>query len=484
MELRRMSWGRRKRRRSGIWILVGMVVLMLQICGVHAFDNNRNDNVCLSHFFMLDQFANTLFYAQLAVYWGQNSGGDQQRLSFYCQDDVYDVIPLAFLYVFFGTGGQPMMSFANTCNEGNGTFPGTALSDCSFLASDVKDCQSKGKIITISLGGAASSVGFVNQSQAEEFATTIWDNFLGGESDVRPFGDAVLDGVDLDIEGGLPTYYNNFVDKLRTYTDKADKTYYVTAAPQCPFPDAYTGPAINQSHFDAIYVQFYNNYCGLNYPQNFDFGLWDTWARTQSPNKDVKIYIGAPGSATAANQGYVDIDVLEQYALEAQGNYTTFGGVMLWDASDAYQNNRYDNRIKEALAKNGQDIPDGGSNSGSGSGDGDGGGNGGGTSTPPNSNGGSESGTDGGGRTGVQCVHVQTEDQETFAISRRSELLGRRRGVNDIYDETRKMVTVLSSIARHHFTHFTSSLSKRNYSRALHKYRLYSRRRFDASTEF
>ena len=70
--------------------------------------------------------------------------------------------------------------------------------------------------------------------------------------------------------------------------------------------------------------------------QNFDFGLWDTWARTQSPNKDVKIYIGAPGSATAANQGYVDIDTLETYALEAQGNYTSFGGVMLWDASDAY----------------------------------------------------------------------------------------------------------------------------------------------------
>lgn len=86
--------------------------------------------------------------------------------------------------------------------------------------------------------------------------------------------------IDLDIEGGLPTYYNNFVDKLRSYMDGDDKTYvalrhiikarllkhtlrysfrnryYVTAAPQCPFPDAYTGPAINQSRFDAIYVQF------------------------------------------------------------------------------------------------------------------------------------------------------------------------------------------------------------------------------------
>lgn len=87
-----------------------------------------------------------------------------------------------------------MMSFANVCNEGNGTFPGTQLSNCSFLAADIEECQSKGKIITLSLGGADSSVGFNSTTQAEEFADTIWDSFLGGQSDVRPFGDAVLDG--------------------------------------------------------------------------------------------------------------------------------------------------------------------------------------------------------------------------------------------------------------------------------------------------
>ena len=135
-----------------------------------------------------------------------------------------------------------------TCNEGNGTFPGTQLSNCTFLAEDVEFCQSKGKTVTISLGGADSSVGFTNESQAEGFATTIWDMFLGGDGDIRPFGSAVLDGwalvlfsyhvigawailnascpcgsVDLDIEGGLPANYDKFVDKLRTYTDNADK---------------------------------------------------------------------------------------------------------------------------------------------------------------------------------------------------------------------------------------------------------------------
>lgn len=46
-------------------------------------------------------------------YWGQDGAGSQQRLSFYCQDDTVDVIPLAFLYIFRGTGGEPVIDFAN-----------------------------------------------------------------------------------------------------------------------------------------------------------------------------------------------------------------------------------------------------------------------------------------------------------------------------------------------------------------------------------
>ena len=32
--------------------------------------------------------------------------------------------------------------------------------------------------------------------------------------------------------------------------------YYITGAPQCPFPDAYLGSVINAVGFDALYVQF------------------------------------------------------------------------------------------------------------------------------------------------------------------------------------------------------------------------------------
>jgi chitinase len=58
-----------------------------------AYDFSRNDN--------------------LAVYWGQDSAGDQQPLRDYCEDDTIDIIPLAFLYIFQGEGGVPVVDFGN-----------------------------------------------------------------------------------------------------------------------------------------------------------------------------------------------------------------------------------------------------------------------------------------------------------------------------------------------------------------------------------
>jgi chitinase len=47
------------------------------------------------------------------------------------------------------------------------------------LATDITTCQSKGKLVTISLGGATGSVGFGSDAQGTAFANTIWNLFLG-----------------------------------------------------------------------------------------------------------------------------------------------------------------------------------------------------------------------------------------------------------------------------------------------------------------
>ncbi len=81
------------------------------------------------------------------------------------------------------------------CNvDDDGVFTGTSLAKCTFLASQIEYCQSRGKIVTLSLGGATGAASFSSAAQAKAFGDTIWNLFLGGTSDIRPFGDAILDG--------------------------------------------------------------------------------------------------------------------------------------------------------------------------------------------------------------------------------------------------------------------------------------------------
>ncbi|CDS02783.1 hypothetical protein LRAMOSA00187 [Lichtheimia ramosa] len=302
--------------------------------------------------------------SNVAGYWGQNSygaanGGDksnwQKPLHEYCNDDTIDMFPIAFLTTFFGAGGKPEINLANTCsNSDDPTFPGTALANCtSKMQDDIISCQKRGKALTISLGGATAGVGFQSDSQAESFADTIWNLFLGGSSNMRPFGSAILDGVDLDIEGGGSAHYTTFLNKLKSHFDSSDRKYYITAAPQCVYPDANLQETINNFPVDAVFVQFYNNPCGLQtYGQpNWNFGQWDYWARNISPNKNVKVYIGAPASSSAAGSGYVSADQLGKIATETQKQFPSFGGVMYWDVSQAYGNNRFDKAIKGAISQ-------------------------------------------------------------------------------------------------------------------------------------
>jgi chitinase len=48
--------------------------------------------------------------------------------------------------------------------------------------------------VTISIGGATGAVGLTSDTQAKQFADTIWNLFLGGSNNTRPFGSAILDG--------------------------------------------------------------------------------------------------------------------------------------------------------------------------------------------------------------------------------------------------------------------------------------------------
>ncbi|KAJ6450714.1 glycoside hydrolase [Mycena vitilis] len=334
---------------------LSLLFLSFGAVATYGYDNSRSDNVSRAYWIYC-WIRHRICQNSYGATHSSDTANWQKSLATYCEDDTINAIPLAFLDVFFSTGNLPEIDFANTCGTGSGVFPGTNLANCKFMAADIQACQAKGKIITLSIGGATGGIGLTGNKQAEAFAETVWNLFLGGTSDTRPFGDAVLDGVDLDIEGGASTGYAAFVTKIRSLATDGSKQFYVTGAPQCPFPDAYLGTVVNAVGFDALYVQFYNNFCGLT---NFDdsngwnFASWDEWAKKTSPNKDVKIFIGAPASTTAAGSGYVPATTLGKIALETRAQYSSFGGVMLWDASQAYANGRLDTAIKGAIAESG-----------------------------------------------------------------------------------------------------------------------------------
>lgn len=303
----------------------------------------------------------------VAVYWGQNSYGQgtgnlaQQRLSYYCDNASIDIINLAFM-----NGITPPIT--NFANAGDRCTPfadnGNVLS-CPEIEADIKTCQSKGKTITISLGGATyTQGGWGSTADAQNAAQLVWDMFgpvPSGKQVDRPFGSAVVDGIDFDFEStvsNLPA----FGAKLRSLMDGAGgKKFLLSAAPQCPFPDAADGATLDAVAFDFVQIQFYNNYCGVNNfaegsqtQNNFNFDTWDKWAKG-SKNPGVKLLLGIPAN-TGAGGGYTNGSKLKA-AFDWSKQFSSFGGAMMWDMSQLYANNGFLQEVVNDLAGGGTTPP-------------------------------------------------------------------------------------------------------------------------------
>jgi chitinase len=109
------------------------------------------------------------------------------------------------------------------------TFPGTNLLHCSDIGRDIQACQSQGKRVFLSLGGGDGNYGLSSDEQGNQLAQAVWDMFLGGWTNNRPFDGAKLDGIDLDIEKGDPSHYGAFVNTLSNLFNKdTSKRYYIS----------------------------------------------------------------------------------------------------------------------------------------------------------------------------------------------------------------------------------------------------------------
>ncbi|KAK8579223.1 hypothetical protein V6N12_069552 [Hibiscus sabdariffa] len=253
----------------------------------------------------------------IAIYWGQN--GNEGTLAETCATGNYGFVNLAFLPTF-GNGQTPMINLAGHCDPfSNG---------CTKLSSDIKSCQAKGIKVMLSIGGGAGSYYLASSDDARQVATYLWNNFLGGQSVSRPFGDAVLDGIDFDIEGGTNQHWDDLARYLSGYS-KPDTKVYLTAAPQCPFPDAWVGGALKTGLFDYVWVQFYNNPPCQYTPDDIG-NLENSWKNWTTDIPATKIFLGLPASPEAAGSGFIPVSDLTSQVIPAIKGSAKYGGIMLW----------------------------------------------------------------------------------------------------------------------------------------------------------
>ena len=139
----------------------------------------------------------------VAVYYGQSPATSQVTLAKLCSDDSVNIIILAFLSEFFSSGGMPTMDFGPACGgqspqmEAKGA---TGMLECGQMATDIASCQSSGKKVLLSLGGATAQTAFTGDTQATAFASTLWGLFGAGTAldvGLRPFGNTTIDGFDV-----------------------------------------------------------------------------------------------------------------------------------------------------------------------------------------------------------------------------------------------------------------------------------------------
>ena len=253
----------------------------------------------------------------IAIYWGQN--GNEGNLTSTCATGKYSYVNIAFLNIF-GSGQTPGINLAGHCNPAN--------KGCTIVSQGIRYCQKRGVKLMLSIGGAIGNYTLASPKDAKKVAKYLWKNFLGGKSSSRPLGHAILDGIDFDIELGSTKYWPDLARYLKSYS-KPRRKVYLTAAPQCPFPDSFLGDALKTGLFDYVWVQFYNN-PPCQYSSGNITNLVSSWNRWSRSIKVRRLFLGLPAAPAAAGSGYVPPNVLTSRILPVIRKSPIYGGVMLW----------------------------------------------------------------------------------------------------------------------------------------------------------
>lgn len=265
-------------------------------------------------------------------------------------------------------GSYPGSNHANAC--GSEVYYDPVLkkdsklySSCPGVGDAITACQKNGKKVMLSLGGGWPTDYYLPSPEVATWTAQFLIGAYGPPTAAwkaagrpRPFGDAVVDGFDLDLEAqtyDMPSaeyIYKNY-DVFGKYV-KSNSKMLLSAAPQCVVPDVRISPVLKAVPFDFIFTQFYNTrVCSAaqavqdikdKKTGTFTFDKWISEIKA-SANPNLKFYIGlaaGPDGLPTHKEDYLTPEDANTLITKYKGN-TNFGGVMLWEASVSVRNPTY-----------------------------------------------------------------------------------------------------------------------------------------------
>ncbi|KAI9029369.1 glycoside hydrolase superfamily [Hyaloraphidium curvatum] len=278
---------------------------------------------------------------QMVTWWGSNRAWretpqmQERSLGELCSSSPFTVINLAYMVDHFSTRGLPALDFAFHCNE-----------------TDILLCQSLGKRVLLSVSPYHETLA--SDGDGIRSAEQVWNVFLNGQSPFRPFGRAVLDGVDL-YQRTNEKGYTAFAIRLRQLMDSdTTKQYLLSVSPECAFPSARVGPVYENTLLaSAPQIVDYVNVMHLA-TQVCSFGSvdrigfwntvrqWNTWAK--GTGTGIRFITGLPSWGWGF-ESWVNGMVGDFIYPDDLGNVTqtlnsleAFAGVGLYDASYEFNN--------------------------------------------------------------------------------------------------------------------------------------------------
>ncbi|GJM87914.1 hypothetical protein PR202_ga03920 [Eleusine coracana subsp. coracana] len=265
---------------------------------------------------------------QLTVYWGRNKAEGSLREA--CDTGIYNTVIISFFSVF-----------------GHGKY-WTDLSGhpLNGVGNDIKHCQSKKHVtVLLSIGGDGEGYSLPTAKSARDVADHLWNAYLGGHrmGVFRPFGDAVLDGIDFYIGlGPQDKYYDELARSLVAMASRRGKitkqaAVHLTASPPCSrvFDEQASSELETMTRLvERVHVRFYGEpSCGYDYHETRPFwGAWSLW-RFRFPA--TRLHVALPASDEF--RGWIDAETLRESVLPSLQDEPRYGGVVLW--------NRYHDKI-------------------------------------------------------------------------------------------------------------------------------------------